>query len=962
VILLSNLTIRGKLMLALLVAALLAFAAASAAFVLFEHLTLEQRARRVVEPHAQLISVGAEAAVAFADSGRAQEILDTLRADPQILEAQINLADGRVLARYRIPSDATRPHHSIGGPDGVHVFAAQNTAELVQSLHEGARLYLVMNLDELNRQTRDALLVFAAGMVVLLALVSLGLLAALQQSIVNPISALTEAVEQFRTQAESRRRVPISGTDEAPRLGRNFNAMVTATQEREEEAVQESAFRDRAGGGVQHGEHSPLPTLPAVDVRAPNEVGALTRAFNAMIARLTRQEADLLSTNARMAIVLTRMAAILDNIPDLAWVKDLEGRYIAANQVFARTVGLADADELIGKTDFDISPRGIAEAYRRADNEIIASGERKRIEEIHQRSDGTTFAVETIKTALRDPDGRIVGTVGIARDMTERNEAEREREARQVAEAANQAKSEFLANMSHEIRTPMNAIIGMSSLALDSGLNARQYHFVNNVLRSAQLLLGIINDILDFSRIEAGKLQVDAVDFDLGDVMDNLANLAGLQAEEKGLELLFVEPPQLPTQLVGDPLRLGQVLINLTSNAVKFTARGEITVSIEVLDQDATGVQLRFGVRDTGLGISLEEQQRLFQPFSQADASTSRRYGGSGLGLAICRHLVRLMDGSIGVESTLGRGSHFTFTARFGLQPGGTAVAAAPQRGVLAGARVLVVDDNATAREVLVSMSRALGLVAEAAMSGEDALNAVALAARSAQPFDLVLLDWKMPVMDGVECARLLAIGLKDHPPPMVLMLTAFGREEALQRLAAQRVTVSSVLTKPVTPSTLLDACALALGRTPHSASRSARREETLHNHEERLAGTRILLVEDNAINQEVAVELLSGVGIEVTLASDGRRALDILRQQHFDCVLMDCQMPVMDGYEATRLLRQELHLHDLPVIAMTANAMVGDREKVLAAGMNDHIAKPINVVELFATITRWVRPERVAY
>ena len=674
----------------------------------------------------------------------------------------------------------------------------------------------------------------------------------------------------------------------------------------------------------------------------------------ALAASVTQSEERLRTAN-------TRMAAILDNIPDLAWVKDVEGRYIAANQVMARTMGFSDSGEFIGKTDFDISPKEMAQAHRTSDAEVMASGERMRIEELHRLPGESKIWFETIKTALRDVDGRIVGTVGISRDLTERMLAEGERDARNVAEAANRAKSEFLAHMSHEIRTPMNAIIGMSYLALASGLNPRQHNFVNNVLRSAKLLLGIINDILDFSKIEAGKLQMDASAFDLGDVMDNLANVVGLQAEEKNLELTFIEPPHLPTRLVGDPLRLGQVLINLVNNAIKFTESGDIAVSIEVTERDAMGVQLRFGVRDTGHGMSAEEQQRLFQPFSQADASTSRRYGGSGLGLAICHHLVRLMGGNISVDSAPGRGSYFSFTARFGLQLGNATTPSAVPLRSLSGVRVLVVDDNSTAREVIVGMARALGLAAEAAANGPDALRAATLAAGAAQPFDLVILDWKMPGMDGVECARQLSSAPNLRPPPTVLMLTAFGREEAVQQLTEQQVRVHGVLVKPVTPSALIDACATALGVARRTDTRSALREEALHSHAESLAGARILLVEDNALNQELAVTLLSEAGIEVTVANDGRQALILLERQRFDGVLMDCQMPVMDGYEATRLLRLQPPLQDLPVIAMTANAMVGDREKVLAAGMSDHIAKPINVEELFATLARWVRPDGVA-
>ena len=671
--------------------------------------------------------------------------------------------------------------------------------------------------------------------------------------------------------------------------------------------------------------------------------------------------ASVTESEERLKIANTRMSTILDNIPDLVWVKDVEGRYIAVNQMVVKAFGVVDSNDVVGQTDFNLIPKQPAEIYRSTDLEVMSTGQRSRIDEMRRDKFGNTYWVETIKTALRGPDGRIIGTVGIARDLTERKLAEVDREARQVAEAANKAKSEFLANMSHEIRTPMNAIIGMSYLALGSGLNQQQQGYITNVYRSAQSLLGIINDILDFSKIEAGKLQMDSVAFDLGDVLDNLANIVGQHAEEKGLELMYVEPPLLPTRLVGDPLRLGQVLVNLTNNAVKFTKRGEISVSVDVVDRDTESVQLRFGVRDTGMGISAEQQMRLFQQFSQADASTSRRYGGSGLGLAICSRLVRLMGGNIGVNSTPGRGSHFFFTARFGLQTGGAPNPPPLRLGALSGARILVVDDNDAAREVILGMSLSLGLRAEAVADGPQAIGAVASAAAAGNPFHVVLLDWKMPGMDGVECARVLRDVSQLHPPPTVLMLTAFGREEALQQLASRQVTISGVLTKPVTPSTLVDACAAALGIARRKDTRLALREEARHDHEAQLAGARVLLVEDNLINQELAVALLNGSGMDVTVAADGRQALHILDNQSFDGVLMDCQMPEMDGYEATRLLRLQPRFQGLPIIAMTANVMAGDREKVIAAGMNDHIAKPINVEEMFATLARWIRPAKPA-
>ena len=568
------------------------------------------------------------------------------------------------------------------------------------------------------------------------------------------------------------------------------------------------------------------------------------------------------------------------------------------------------------------------------------------------RPDGQAMWLHAVGRIEVDTNGRRLLS-GSLQNITRNKQAEAAlEEARSMAESAARAKADFLANMSHEIRTPMNAIYGLGHLMQKTELTPRQRDYLNKIQQSGEHLLGIINDVLDFSKIEAGKLSVEATEFEIDSVLENVANLIGEKASAKGLELIFDLPQDVPYMLYGDPLRLGQILINYGNNAVKFTEQGELKIIVRVQERMGDEAVFYFGVRDTGIGLTAEQISRLFRSFEQADTSTTRKYGGTGLGLAICKRLAELMGGEVGVESEVGKGSTFWFTARL-------KISESQRRKLvphtdLIGQRLLVVDDNPGARHAIVEMLRQMSFEVDDCESGLEAIEAVKRAEAKALPYAMVLMDWLMPGIDGIEAWRRIC-ELKLEHQPKIAIATAHGREEVLKQ--AGDAAIESVLIKPLSASILFDTLMRELGGSEDFVPLGVVKPDLTLEMLLPIRGARVLLVEDNAINQQVASEILIDAGLQVEVAGNGKIAVAMVESARYDIVLMDMQMPVMDGIEATQLIRLQARFAGLPIVAMTANVMQGDRERCNAAGMNDFVAKPIEPDALFRALLKWIPP-----
>jgi PAS domain S-box-containing protein len=625
----------------------------------------------------------------------------------------------------------------------------------------------------------------------------------------------------------------------------------------------------------------------------------------------------------------------------------------------ARRLGVQDPAEVQGKSDFDFYPQTLAQEFFNDEQRIILTGQPliNKLERLIDH-DGKESWASVTKVPLYNKSGTVTGIIGISRDVTKLKEAEVALEhARDAALEHARVKSEFLANMSHEIRTPMNAITGMTDLLSDTHLDEEQREFVDTIHSSTETLLGIINDILDYSKIEAGKLSIETLDFDLRETIEDTAEMLAQRAQSKNVELVYSIDDDVPTALRGDPRRLRQVLSNLVTNAVKFTERGEVVIRVARRSETEKDVSIRVSITDTGIGMAAKTLPMIFRSFTQADGSTTRKYGGTGLGLAISKQLVEMMHGKIGVESTLGKGSTFWFDLTFGKQS-----QAAPEDQNIPdfqNLRVLVVDDNATNRNILQHQLERWRFRSGIAADAADALTQLRAAVTENDPYAIVLLDMQLPGMDGLT----LATAIKNEPTlarTRTIILAPFGQR--LDHELMEESGVSQCIIKPAKRSRLLDALVTSTDTTFTTAPHAVAREATPVVHTNPAAQSlRILLAEDNAVNQKLALRQLHKLGYEAQAVSNGAEVLQEFERISYDVILMDCQMPQMDGYEVTRHIREfekQNTARGAPVyiIAITAHALDGDREHCLSAGMNDYLTKPLHIAHLDAAIARAIR------
>ena len=917
--LIENLSIRHKLTLIITVTTCLAILLAGAAFLSFDIYNFRHSSVRDLETLTQVLGSNSTAAMTFNDPTSGNEVLQALSANERVLGACVYRHDGQLFSRYARPSAGADADCPAPEADASR-FEPRRLVVFRKVLLDGqpiGTIFLASDLEDLSQLLRLYSILFA----LIVASLSAGAYAfasRMQRTISDPILSLAATTKLVSTEKDYSIRVHRSTHDEVGVLIEGFNGMLAEIQRRDRELQQ-------AQDELEH------------------RVQERTSELRQEISLREQTEAALRDTEER-----TRL--LLDSTAEAIFGVDLQGCCTFCNRATLRLLGYPDAQDLLHRNMHDLihHSRGDGSRYLRTECPIadaVRDGKAfHKDDEVLWRADGSSFPAEYWSHPVQR-NGQTVGAVITFVDITERRAAQQAmQDAKEAAEAASRAKSEFLANMSHEIRTPMNGIIGMTELALDTTLTDEQREYLSMVKLSADSLLVVINDILDFSKIEAGKMELDCAVFNLREVLEDTIRSFGVTAGEKRLELVCDIASDVPDVVAGDPTRLRQVVVNLLGNAFKFTDRGEIVLQAEVQQLLDQSVELRFTVRDTGIGIPKGKQGLIFEAFAQADGSSTRKYGGTGLGLTISNRLVAMMGGRIWLESESGQGSAFHFTARFGLASAAANRTEFEGQASLAGVPALIVDDNPTNRRILEMTLLQWGMKPTMVATGWAALAELRRAGEAGRAIPLVLLDAQMPQLDGFATAAKIKQdpGL---PTATIMMLTSGGQRGDADR--CRQLGISAYLSKPVRQWELREAVLRVLGLRPRQGESA--RLVTRHSLQETPRHLRILLAEDNAVNRELTVRILSKRGHSVTVAANGRLALEALDTQAFDVILMDVQMPEMDGFEATGAIRKMEAVTGtrIPIIAMTAHAMLGDRERCLGAGMDGYISKPVQAEDL---------------
>jgi two-component system sensor histidine kinase/response regulator len=917
-------SIRQKLTRIILFTCAVAVLVACTVFATYDILDTRSSMAQDLGTLAEIVGSNTSAALTFTDRESAHQILSSLTAKPHIVEACIYLPDGTVFDCYHRPGSNAEAAPPPAQPQGVRIASSHMLVFRTIRLNGEAMgtIYLKSDLSELYlRMARFA------GIILLILLVSsaTALLVAmrLQRVISDPILELARTVFNVSSAKDYSIRATKHHDDEIGFLFDRFNEMLEQIQRRDTELVW---ARDE------------------LELRVTERTKELQTEIG---------ERKLVEQNLEERT--TFLNALIENSPLAIVVLDLQRRVQLCNPAFHSLFQYSPQEILGADLDSCLAPGDLFPEARETTQENFA-GKSVHFFTRRRRRDNTLIDVELFGVPLM-VGGKPMGVLGLYQDITKRKQDEEALlHAKDAAESANRAKSEFLANMSHEIRTPMNGIIGMTGLVLDTKLSAEQREYLGLVKTSADSLLSLINDILDFSKIEAGKLELDPQDFPLRESLGETMKALGLRAHQRGLELAWRVSDEVPDSLTGDLGRLRQVLVNLIGNAVKFTEQGEVVLQVDQVDQSDATVALHFSVRDTGIGIPEEKKKVIFEAFEQADGSTTRKYGGTGLGLAITRQIVELMGGTLWVESELGKGSTFHFTARFDLAKTTYALPQPTDPAALRNSSVLVVDDNRTNRIILIDHLTKWGLRAESAPDARGALIALQHAYDDKRPLSLVITDLHMPVVDGFGFVKEIRKNPLFALLPVILLSSS---PQMGEKTRGRDLGISAFLTKPVQPSELLDAIMNALVVHPAEAPPLSVPATLLPKSEDSM---KVLLAEDNAVNRTLATKLLEKRGHTVVSAETGRQALELLERHAVDLVLMDVQMPEMDGLEATAAIREKeksTGAH-LPIIALTAHAMKGDRERCLAAGADGYVTKPINPQELFAAIDQFKSPNQV--